>query len=133
MKMVMLPKVFNTSNVADDEVIDLVPEGWYTAQITKSEIKDSSTGGKYISLQFKIVEGDYAKRVVFANLNIVNSNATTVKIAEQQLKKICTALGLEEIEDTSELHNQDLQIQVKIQPATSNYPAKNDVKNFKPA
>ena len=131
--MVMLPKVFNTSNVADDEGMDLVPEGWYTAQITKSEIKDSSTGGKYISLQFKIVEGDYAKRVVFANLNIVNSNATTVKIAEQQLKKICTALGLEEIEDTSELHNQDLQIQVKIQPATSNYPAKNDVKNFKPA
>lgn len=131
--MAMLPKVFNTSNVADDEGMDLIPEGWYIAQINKSELKDTSTGGKYISLHFKIVEGEYAKRMVFANLNIVNANATTVKIAEQQLKKICTALGLEEIEDTAELHGQDLQIKVKIQAATSNYPAKNDVKDFKAA
>ena len=131
--MAMLPKVFNTSNVSDDEGMDLLPEGWYTAQIVKSEIKDTKTGGKYISLHFKIVEGEYAKRMVFANLNIVNANATTVKIAEQHLKKICNAVGLEEIEDTSELHGQDLQIKVKIQEATSNYPAKNDVKDFKEA
>lgn len=128
--MAMLPKVFNTSNVADEEAT-LLPEGWYTAQIVKSELKDTQSGGKYISLHFKIVEGDYAKRMVFANLNIVNANPTTVKIAEQHLKKICNALGLDEIEDTSELHGQDLQIRVKTQAATSNFPAKDDVKDFK--
>ena len=130
--MAMLPNVFNTSEVAEDES-SLLPEGWYTAQIVKSEIKDTKTGGKYISLHFKIVEGEYAKRMVFANLNIVNSNETTVKIAQQQLKKICEALGLSEIEDTSELHGQDLQIRVKTQAATSNFPAKDDVKDFKAA
>ena len=130
--MAMLPNVFNTSEVESDEN-NLLPEGWYTAQIVKSEIKDTKSGGKYISLHFKIVEGDYAKRMVFANLNIVNANETTVKIAMQQLKKICEALGIEEFEDTSELHGQDLQIRVKTQAATSNFPAKDDVKDFKAA
>lgn len=130
--MAMLPNVFNTSEVEEDEA-NLLPEGWYTAQIVKSEIKDTKSGGKYISLHFKIVEGDYAKRMVFANLNIVNANETTVKIAMQHLKKIATALGIEEFEDTSELHGQDLQIRVKTQAATSNFPAKDDVKDFKAA
>lgn len=130
--MAMLPNVFTASNVeAEDN--DLLPEGWYTAQIVKSEIKDTSTGGKYLSFHFKIVEGDHAKRMVFANLNIVNANPTTVKIANQHLKKICEALGLDEVEDTAELHGQDLQIRVKTQAATSNYPAKSDVKDFKAA
>lgn len=130
--MAMLPNVFTASNVeAEDN--DLLPEGWYTAQIVKSEIKDTSTQGKYLSLHFKIVEGDHAKRMVFANLNIVNANPTTVKIANQHLKKICEALGLDEVEDTAELHGQDLQIKVKTQAATSNYPAKSDVKDFKAA
>lgn len=130
--MAMLPNVFNTSEVETEES-NLLPEGWYTAQIVKSEIKDTKTGGKYVSLHFKIVEGDYAKRMVFANLNIVNANATTVKIAMQHLKKICEALGMETFEDTSELHGQDLQIRVKTQAATSNFPAKDDVKDYKAA
>jgi hypothetical protein len=130
--MAMLPNVFNTSEVEEDEV-NLLPEGWYTAQIVKSEIKDTKSGGKYLSLHFKIVEGDYAKRMVFANLNIVNANETTVKIAMQHLKKIATALGIEEFQYTSELHGQDLQIRVKTQAATSNFPAKDDVKDFKAA
>lgn len=130
--MAMLPNVFVSSNVETDND-DLLPEGWYTAQIVKSEIKDTTTGGKYLSLHFKIVEGDFAKRYVFANLNLVNANATTVKIAQQQLKKICDALGVEEVEDTADLHGQDLQIRVKTQAATSNYPAKSDIKDFKAA
>ena len=128
--MAMLPKVFSTSNVEADSN-DLLPEGWYTAQIVKSEIKDTSTGGKYLSLHFKIVEGDFANRMVFANLNLVNANATTVRIAEQMLKKISDAVGEDDYEDTSVLHGQDLQIKVKTQPATSNYPAKSDVKDVK--
>lgn len=130
--MAMLPNVFNTSEVETEES-NLLPEGWYTAQIVKSEIKDTKTGGKYVSLHFKIVEGDYAKRMVFANLNIVNANETTVKIAMQHLKKICEALGMETFEDTSELHGQDLQIRVKTQAATSNFPAKDDIKDYKAA
>ena len=130
--MAMLPNVFVSSNV-ETEDNDLLPEGWYTAQIVKSEVKDTSTGGKYLSLHFKIVEGDHAKRMVFANLNIVNANPTTVKIANQHLKKISEALGIEEFEDTADLHGQDLQVKVKTQAATSNYPAKSDVKDFKAA
>ncbi len=130
--MAMLPKVFNTSNVEDES--STLPEGWYTAQIVKSEVKDTAAkDGKYISLHFKIVEGDHAKRMVFENLNIINKNPTTVKIAEQALKKICDALGIEEFEDTTELHDQDIQIMVKTQAASSNYPAKDVIKNYKAA
>ena len=128
--MALLPKVFTASSV-DMTEDELLPEAWYTAQIVKSEVKSASTGGNYMSLHCKIVEGDFKGRMVFDNLNIVNKNPTTVKIAEKALRKICDALGIEDLEDSVELHNQDIMIRVVSQAASSNYPAKSIIKDYK--
>jgi hypothetical protein len=126
--MAELPSVFDTDDVQDD----LIPEAWYTAQIVKTEIKDTKAkDGKYISLHFKILEGEYAKRMVFTNLNIINKNSTAESIAKRSLKNICDALDIKSIVDTNELHGQPLEIKVVHSEATAAYPAKEEVKGFR--
>jgi len=126
--MAELPSVFDTDDIDDD----LVPEGWYPAQIVKSVLKDTKAKtGKLINFQFKIIEGEYAKRVVFTNLNIVNQNQTAEAIAKRELKQICEAVGVKSITDTNELHGIQMEIKIVHSEATPAYPAKEEVKGYR--
>ena len=69
---------------------------------------------------------------MYANLNIVNKNETAVRMARSDLKKICAAVGHEnELEDTVDLHNIDLQVKLSVKEATSEWPAKNEIKDYR--
>lgn len=131
--MAKLPSVFNAAD-HDAGGFEPIPAGTYVAEIVKSEIKDTKDGtGKYISLQFKVIDGDYAKRLVFDMLNIVNKNQTAVEIANRNLKSIILACGHEddyELEDTEDLHGIPMGIRVAIQEATAQWPAKNIIKGY---
>ena len=108
-----------------------VPAGVYTAQITKSEVKDTRGGdGKYLNLTFTILEGDYVNRTVWARLNIVNANQTTVEIANKALATICECCNIDALEDTEQLHNSPMEINVIVKEATAQYPAQNDVRGY---
>ncbi|MCP4100322.1 MAG: DUF669 domain-containing protein, partial [Lentisphaerae bacterium] len=110
-----------------------IPAGWQEAEITKSELKSTKAkDGKYIALTFKVLEGEFEKRLVYTNLNIVNKNETAVAIAQSDLKAICEAVGFEgELEDTEDLHNIPLAIKLSVKPETAQWPAKNEIKGFK--
>lgn len=134
--MALLPNVFIPEE-AEDMQFSVLKKGWYPAELVKSELKNTKeSGGKYLSFQFKIIEDANDEksegRFVFTNLNIVNKNETAVKIANSDLKAICTAVGFEgELEDTVDLHNIPLQIFLTVKPETANWPAKNEIKGFK--
>jgi len=131
--MALLPDVFKPDEVQDDPFAP-IPAGWYLATIVKSEVKDTNDKtGKYISLQFKIVEGDYEGRFIFSNINIVNKSDVAVKIGQADLKAICEAIGLDNLEDTVDMHNEEMCIKVSVKPETPQWPAKNEVKGYKPA
>jgi len=131
--MAELPSVFNATET-EDASFKTLPMGWYIAQIVKSELRDTKAkDGKMIKLQFKIVEGEYAKRIVFANLNIINKNETTVAIAKSDLKKICEAIDIESVVDTQELHGEDMQIMLTIKPASGKWPEGNEIKDYRSA
>lgn len=126
---------------ADDKAYDAdnfapLPAGWYPAVITKSEMKDSSKGGKYLKLEIDIVEGQFKGRKIFHNLNLINSNPQAVEIAKKDLAAICRSVNILHPRDSSELHMKPMLIQLKIKPATVDkegnevYPAGNDVKGF---
>jgi len=130
--MALLPEVFRSEDVEADE-FSLLPVGKYLAQVVKSEIKETKSGtGKYISLQLKIVDGDYAGRVVFDNINFINANDIAQKIGQQQLKALSEACGIVELEDTAELHAIPIVIQVGIEPAKGQWPEKNRIKKYLP-
>lgn len=138
--MALLPNVF-VPEEAESMEFEVLPAGWYPAEIVKSELKTTKDKtGKYIALKFKItddveIKGEEVKsngRFVFTNLNIVNKNETAVKIAMSDLKAICESIGFEgELEDTVDIHDQEMMIKLSVKPETSEWPAKNEVKGYK--
>tara|TARA_R110000744_G_scaffold196160_1_gene315339 strand:- start:10103 stop:10588 length:486 start_codon:yes stop_codon:yes gene_type:complete len=134
MKMARLP--LNNFRASEQEKMgsfNPVPAGVYNAQITKSEVKETRGGdGKYLNLTFTVLEGDYVNRNVWARLNIVNANAQTVEIANKALATICECCGIDALEDTEQLHNTPMEINVIVKEATAQYPAQNDVRGYTP-
>lgn len=113
---------FNADDVPADEY-ELLPKGEYVALITDSEIKDTKSG-KMLVLTFNICEGAKKGRILIERLNIINTSETAMKIARQQLAKICTALDKKTFKDTTELHNKRLKIVVDIEAGKGTYIAK---------
>ncbi len=110
---------------------DPIPVGKYLAVISASSYGPNSKGtGQVLKLTFQVVEGDYANRLIFVNLNLVNSNAEAEKIAKIELAAICRAVGVITPKDSSELHDKPLVIKVMIEPAKNGYEAKNIIKGY---
>src|SRR5262245_53273767 len=114
MRMASLGGTFNPNEIPQDE-FEPIPAGDYLAQIIDSEIVDTKSGsGQMLKLTFEILSGALEGRKLWERLNIVNANADAQRIAQQQLKKLCDALGAGAIADSEELHFQPLMIQVAI-------------------
>lgn len=129
--MALLPGVF-VPDEAEDNPFAALPEGWYACEIIKSEMKQTNAkDGSYLALNFKVLDGDYKGRFLFANLNLVNKSDVAVRIARSDLKHICKAVGHEdELEDSADLHNIAMDVFVSVKPATAQWPEKNELKKF---
>lgn len=91
-----------------------IPAGWYAAEITDSELKDTKSGsGKYLQLTIRIIEGEHTGRLMFERLNLINPNQTAVQIAQQTLAGICKAIGIDSFEQTEELHGKPFKLGIK--------------------
>lgn len=71
-----------------------------------------SGAGAFLELTFQVLEGEFKGRLLWARLNLDNSNATTAKIARAELSAICRAVGVMSPKDSVELHNVPLVITV---------------------
>ena len=133
--MAELPDVFNAKDSEKMSGFEPVPPQWVIAHVTKSEIKTTaSKTGKFINLQWKITAPEAIKgRVFFGLLNIVNQNPIAVEIAQKELASICEAMGIDELEDTDELHDIDVGVKLKVKPGDANWPPKNEAQSYKPA
>ena len=121
-------------NANDHEApnFDAIPPGWYTAIITESESKPTKAGnGTYLQLTLEILEGECKGRKIWDRLNLDNSNRQAVEIAHATLAAICKSIDVMTPEDSSELHNQPLQI--KITTRDYNGDTQNEVKGYRPA
>jgi len=131
--MTALPQAANTEGNNEQEGFDVIPAGTYVAAIVKSEMKETKAGtGSYLNLHLKVQEGEFAGRMVFDNLNLVNPNAVAVSIANKKLNSICEACGQRGVEDSDELHGIDMKIQVGVQAATDSWPESNKIMSYKP-
>ena len=127
---------FDTNSVEKRENdYSLLPAGWYTAQVTESEIVTLKTGnGQAIKLTFTILSDNYRGRKVWARLNVRHTNPKAETVAQQQLRELCESIGLARFEYTEELHNKPVDIKIKIRKdETGQYEDQNDVAGFKPA
>ena len=61
----------------------------------------------------------------------MNPNEKAVQIAKSFLKQICTAIGLESVQDTQELHGAPMAVTVKIQAGSGGYADQNVINSVK--
>ena len=117
-----------------EQSYELLPPGWYSASITKAELKATKDGtGQYIAIRYDITGPSHQGRVVFGNLNIKNRSVKAEEIGRQQLGELMRAIGLARVQDTDQLIGGQLQIKVAIREASGGYEAQNEVKGYKAA
>lgn len=131
---------FDATQVAPDAGFgDPLPTGWYNVQIDESEKKpvqpkpgDTGTvDGWYLKLRFNILDGQYAGRKLFEQLNLKNANPQTVEIAQKQLSAICHAVGVLKPQKSEELHGKPLKVRVGQKAASGGYDAGNKITSYK--
>jgi Protein of unknown function (DUF669) len=106
---------FDANRVEPLKAFDPIPAGKYPAAITDSEMKPTKAGtGKYLQLTFEVIDGPYKGRKLWARLNLDNPNAQAVQIAQAELSAICRAVGVLAPNDSLDLHNLPLLVQVKV-------------------
>lgn len=89
------------------------------ALLSGSEKKPTNNGnGSYLQLTWEIVnDGDHKGRLIWTRLNLWNDNADAVRIAGQELRSICDAVGFEgKLKDSSELHGKLAVLTVTVEP-----------------
>lgn len=127
----LFPGGFDANAVQPDEGRDFapMPAGAYTVEITNAEVKDLSSGnGTGLKLEMTVIDPEqYAKRKVWANLNIRHSNAQAEQIGQAQLSSLCRAVGVTQLKDSDQLFQKILRVRLKIKPAQGQYPAGNEV------
>lgn len=83
-----------------------LPDGDYEMIVTKSSTKPTKAGnGHYLELEFQVISGEHSGRRHWERLNLDNPSAQTVKIAQEQLARLCLAMGLDDVQDSEELHD----------------------------
>ena len=130
--MAQLPGTFNPDEHEDQADFDTLPAGEYPVQVIESQILPTKSGtGERLSLTLEIIDGEYERRRLWANLNIVNQSADAQRIGQAQLASLCKAAGIGPIDDTEHLHGVPViaRVAVKNDPT---YGPKNEVKGFKP-
>ncbi|WP_163842489.1 DUF669 domain-containing protein [Pseudoxanthomonas sacheonensis] len=95
-----------------------IPAGEYLARIVESDMKPTKNNdGQYLELVYEIMDGEYAKRRLWARLNLENKNDQTVEIANRQMASIREATGVAQPRDSQELHNKPHVVRVDFIPA----------------
>ena len=122
---------FNAGEVDPAVDFEPIPAGKYLAVITASEMKPTKSGkGSYLELSFQVIDGEFKGRLLWARLNLDNTNPLTVQIARAELSAICRAVGVLQPKDSVELHNLPLQVTVKCKKRQDNGEITNEIKAY---
>jgi len=128
---------FDATSVEPIQEMGAFPPDWYNVMITGSEIKQTSKkDGRFIAMEYTVIDGAFAKRKVFENINFENKNASAQEIAQRTLSAICHATGVFQINDTQSLHGIPFQLKVGVEPEGTGtdgkvHPARNNAIGYK--
>ncbi|MEF8788275.1 MAG: DUF669 domain-containing protein [Planctomycetota bacterium] len=122
---------FDAREVEPMDSFEPLPAGTYLAVITASEMKPTKSGtGKYLELAFQVLEGEYKGRKVWARLNLENPSSVAVRMARSELSDICKAVGVITPNDSEELHDLPLEIEVAVKRRSDTGKMTNEIKGY---
>jgi hypothetical protein len=89
-----------------DQPFEPLPEGAYRCEIVKSDVMPTKDGhGRYVSLQFRIKDGEYKGRRIFQRLNILNRSQKCQEIGKKHLSLLLHSIEHESFDDSDEILN----------------------------
>lgn len=77
-----------------------------------------------------VISGEHSGRRHWERFNLDNPNHQAVKIAQESLARLCAALGVDEVEDSEQLHDRAFIAEIGIDKKDS---TRNVIWNYKPA
>jgi hypothetical protein len=106
-----------------------IPAGEYHLSVVASELRKSKTGNPYISIQYRIEDGqECANRRIF-EIYMLGGNVTSVEIAKKGLSILMAAAGIAgDLQDPSQLIGSHVWGGVSIEAGRDGYDDKNRVK-----
>lgn len=111
----------------------LIPAGWYTATISKSELRMTKAGtGEMIACMFTISGPTHQGRTCWTNINIRNQNPKAEEVGREQLGYLMRATGLSQVVDTDVLIGKTCQIKIAVRD-DERYGEGNEIKGFRAA
>jgi hypothetical protein len=110
---------------------DLIPSGWYQAQIIEHRLENVGNG---LQAQFtwEILEGDHAKRRVWQREWASHPNPKAAEIGERMLRTLGRACGVSRVTSTDDLAFKPVEIRVGMTKKEDGYEQRNEVKSARP-
>jgi len=121
---------FNASTVEAKMGMDPVPQGTYRVAIVESEQREPEGKAPYLLIQMQILEGEHKGRNLRTILNLAHEKESVRKMAASELSCICHAVGVLNVQDSVELHNIPMMVDVVVTPPKDGYDAGNRIKKY---
>lgn len=121
---------FAKGSTVDSEVL---PAGEYSCIIEKVEAKEWPDGGKFLSLQLKILDGDYQGRCVFDSptYESMDINSRSLSSGQARLSQICEVMDIDYIEDSDDMQGVSVGVKLIIYtPKDTSKPQRNLVVQY---
>lgn len=121
---------FDATAVEPSEAFDVLAKGKYLCMAVASQIKPTKSGtGDYLEITFEVLDGAGKGRKIWERLNIRNTNKKAEEISQRQLSALCRAVGISNLQDTDQLHNLPVVLDIEIEQREG-YDPQNRVKGY---
>jgi len=134
--MAALGKKFDaTAFDTEPQEYELLPEGIYRLEIIASEVKEED-GNKQVPITIGVIEPEeYARRQIRLWIDYEHSDADKQARGQRELAQICRAVGVNDPENTEELHLIGFTAKVKkgtagVSKAGNPYKARNSITRY---
>lgn len=113
----------------ESQNFDVLPKGDYTVAIIESDAKTTNAGdGYYLKFTLQVLDGEFKGRKIWDQMMIEHPKELAVKIGKARLADYCRAVGKNNPQDTSELHDVAIRVRLKVRK-DEQYGDKNEVQS----
>ncbi|MFN4841361.1 MAG: DUF669 domain-containing protein [Phycisphaerales bacterium] len=120
-----------TSGEVIDRDFDLIPSGWYMAQIVEHDLQNVGNGLQ-ARFTWEILDGPHSRRKVWQKEWAHHSNPKASEIGERMLRTLGRAMGVSQVKSTEDLAFKPVEVRVGISKKEEGYEQRNEVKSARP-